>query len=86
MSFCHLWTFACTEKDQTGYAVSTGSGQTLQQAPKFPESAEIMKNQASKPIVAYLLMPHLILSLHLVLETKKTTSVICREVGNSYLY
>ena len=42
-----------------GYVVSTGSGQTLQQAPKIPESAEIMKNQATEPIVAYLLLPYL---------------------------
>ena len=39
--------------------VSTGSGQTLQQAPKIPESAEFMKNQATEPIVAYLLLLYL---------------------------
>ena len=42
MGFCNVWTFTCTEKKQTGYVVSTGSGQTLQQAPKLPESDEIM--------------------------------------------
>ena len=37
----------CTEKNQSGYVVSTGSGQTLQQAPNIQESAKIMKNQAT---------------------------------------
>ena len=63
MGFCNVWTFTCTEKNQTGYVVSTGSGQTLQQAPKIPDSAEIMKNQATEPIVAYLLLPYLIQNL-----------------------
>ena len=36
------------------------SGQTLQQAPKIPESAEIMKNQAAESIVAYLLLQYLL--------------------------
>ena len=48
--------FTCTEKNQTGYVVSTELGQTLQQAPKIPESAKIMKNQATEPIVVYLLL------------------------------
>ena len=69
MGFFNVWTFTCTEKNQSGYVVSTGSGQTLQQAPKIPESAEIMKNQATEPIVMYLLLPYLILLLHLVLIT-----------------
>ena len=59
MDFCNVWTFTCTEKSQTGYVVSSGSGQTLQQAPKIPDSAKIMKNQATEPIVAYLLLPYL---------------------------
>ena len=54
MDFCNVWTLTFTEKNQTGYVVSTGSGQTLQQAPKIPESAKIMKNQATEPIVTYL--------------------------------
>ena len=33
MGFCNVWTFTCTEIKQTDYFVSTGSGQTLQQAP-----------------------------------------------------
>ena len=56
MDFCNVWTLTFTEKNQTGYVVSTGSGQTLQQAPKIPESAKIMKNQATEPIVTYLLL------------------------------
>ena len=51
--------FTCTEKNQTGYVVSTELDQTLQQATKIPESAKIMKNQATKPIVAYLLLQYL---------------------------
>ena len=39
--------------------ISTGSGQTLQQTPKIPGSAEIMRNQVTEPIVAYLLLPYL---------------------------
>ena len=50
MGFCNVWTFTCTEKNQTGYVVSTGSGQTLQQAPKIPESAKIIKNQVTEQI------------------------------------
>ena len=60
MDFYNLWTFACTEKNQTGYVVSTGSGQTLQKAPKIPELVEIMKNQATEPIIAYSLLPYLV--------------------------
>ena len=56
MDFCNVWTFTCTEKSHTGYVVSSGSGQTLQQAPKIPDSAKIMKNQATEPIVAYLII------------------------------
>ena len=51
--------------------VSTGSGQTLQQTPKISESAEIMKNQATESIVAYSLLPYLVLpptDLHLIFE------------------
>ena len=59
MGFCNVWTFTCTEKSQTGYVVSTGSGQTLQRASKIPGAAEIMRNQATEPIVAYLLLPYL---------------------------
>ena len=59
MGFCNVWLFTCTKKSQSGYVVSTRSGQTLQQAPKIPESAEIMKNQATEPIGAYLLLPYL---------------------------
>ena len=51
--------FTCTEKNQTVYFVSTGLGQTLQQAPKIPESAKIIKNQATEPIVVYLSLPYL---------------------------
>ena len=46
-------------KSQSGYDVSTGSGQTLQQTPKIPGSAEIMRNQVTEPIVAYLLLRYL---------------------------
>ena len=52
-------TFTCTEKSQSGYDVSTGSGQTLQQTPKIPGSAQTMRNQVTEPIVAYLLSPYL---------------------------
>ena len=49
------------EKSQSGYDVSTGSGQTLQQTPKIPGSwsAKIMRNQVTGPIVAYLLLLYL---------------------------
>ena len=56
----HSLVLSTTEKNQTGYVVSTGSGQTLQKAPKIPELVEIMKNQATEPIVAYLLLWYLL--------------------------
>ena len=68
----HLHT--CTEKSQTGYVVSTGSGRTLQQAPKIPESAEIMKNQATEPIILHLLLPYLFL-VNVTEETEYTFHV-----------
>ena len=39
---------------KSGYVVSTWSGQTLQWEPKSPESAEIMRNHGTEPIVAYI--------------------------------
>ena len=67
MGFGNVWIFICTEKNQTGYVVSTGSCQTLQQAPKIAESAETMKNQATKPILVYLLLLYLLFFLWLPL-------------------
>ena len=50
-------------KAKSGYDVSAASGQTLQQTPKVLGSAEIMRNQVTEPIVAYLLLPYLLLCL-----------------------
>ena len=47
-------------KAKSGYDVSAASGQTLQQTPKILGSAEIMRNQVTEPIVAYLLLPYLV--------------------------
>ena len=41
----------CTEKNQTGYFVSTGSGQTLQQAPKIPVSHTYYYRIQKNPIL-----------------------------------
>ena len=45
-----------TEKSQSG---QFGSGQTLQQTPKIPGSAEIMRSCSTEPIVAYSLLRYL---------------------------
>ena len=62
-----------TEKSQSGYAVSFGSGQTLQQTPKTLGSAKIMRNRSTEPIVAYLLLPYLLQTLFLVLQCTRNT-------------
>jgi hypothetical protein len=74
MGFCNVWKFTCTEKKQTDYVVNTGSGQTLQQASKISGSAEIMKSQATEPIVVYLLLPFLSLMLFSHSSFKKIVS------------
>ena len=64
-----------TEKSQSGYAVSTGSGQTLQRTTKIPGSAEIMRNQLTEPIVAYLSLRYLV--MYIFSDLKKNRETIC---------
>ena len=43
-----------TEKKPVWLCCQFGSGQTLQQTPKIPGSAEIMRNRSTESIVVYL--------------------------------
>ena len=51
--FWNVWPFTSTEKSQSGYDVSTGLGQTLEQTPKIPKS-----RNHEKSIVPYLSLPY----------------------------
>ena len=76
MGFCNVWLFTCTEKSQSGYVVSTGSGQTLQWEPKSPVSAEIIGNQNTESIVAYSLLWYLVNSIFTKIYLSKRSKLI----------
>ena len=48
-----------TEKKPVWLCCQFGSGQTLQQTPRIPGSAEIMRNRSTEPMVAYLSLRYL---------------------------